>query len=218
MLIFRLARSRTYVCFTCLQHGLDDKGFNIVLAAIGVILLITVVLNLMTLLRGARDVVMSPQRRIKRIEARHKRQEGLIASVKREVEVIGELSACMDAFTRSHTRLVLSVDGLETCEQDKLLHVRHSVAAGRVAQRYLIFTACVEELGSCNILVHVHLYVLSTCRTFCRCWITFISCSASRTLPSSRCWRSTRMSSSKASSRTCRSAKQRRVSYTYVRN
>ena len=75
MLIFRLARSRTYVCFTCLQHGLDDKGFNIVLAAIGVILLITVVLNLMTLLRGARDVVMSPQRRIKRIEARHKRQD-----------------------------------------------------------------------------------------------------------------------------------------------
>ena len=109
------------------------------LAAIGVILLITVVLNLMTLLRGARDVVMSPQRRIKRIEARHKRQEGLIASVKREVEVIGELSACMDAFTRSHTRLVLSVDGLETCEQDKLLHVRHSAAADRVTHCSIIF-------------------------------------------------------------------------------
>ena len=44
-------------------------------------------------------------------------------SLKREVEVMGQLTNCMDAFTTTHTRLVVIVDGLDSCEQEKLLQV-----------------------------------------------------------------------------------------------
>lgn len=51
--------------------------------------------------------------------------EGFMQSLKREVEVISQLTACMDAFNNSHTRLVVIADGLDSCEQHKLLHVSH---------------------------------------------------------------------------------------------
>ena len=33
------------------------------------------------------------------------------------------MSRCMDSFLRTHTRLVVIVDGLDSCEQEKLLQV-----------------------------------------------------------------------------------------------
>ena len=51
------------------------------------------------------------------------KMEGFMQSLKREVEVMGQLTNCMDAFTTTHTRLVVIVDGLDSCEQEKLLQV-----------------------------------------------------------------------------------------------
>ena len=49
--------------------------------------------------------------------------DGLIQMLKKEVEAVSNLTRCMDAFTNNHTRLVVIVDGLDSCEQDKLLQV-----------------------------------------------------------------------------------------------
>ncbi len=36
---------------------------------------------------------------------------------------MGSMAHCMDAFLTTHTRLVVIVDGLDSCEQEKLLQV-----------------------------------------------------------------------------------------------
>ena len=43
--------------------------------------------------------------------------------MKKEVELMGRMTRCMDAFLTCHTRLVVVVDGLDSCEQEKLLQV-----------------------------------------------------------------------------------------------
>ncbi len=40
---------------------------------------------------------------------------------------MAKLSRCMDAFLSTHTRLVVIVDGLDSCEQEKLLQVWKTV-------------------------------------------------------------------------------------------
>jgi len=54
--------------------------------------------------------------------------DGLMQLLKKEVEAVSSLARCMDAFTNNHTRLVVIVDGLDSCEQDKLLHVLDMVS------------------------------------------------------------------------------------------
>ena len=46
-----------------------------------------------------------------------------IQNLKQEVEWMGSMSRCMDSFLTTHTRLVVIVDGLDSCEQEKLLQV-----------------------------------------------------------------------------------------------
>jgi ankyrin repeat-rich membrane spanning protein len=49
--------------------------------------------------------------------------EGFVQLLKKEVEALSNMTRCMDAFINSNTRLVIIVDGLDSCEQDKLLQV-----------------------------------------------------------------------------------------------
>ena len=51
------------------------------------------------------------------------KMDGMMPVLKKEVEAVSNLARCMDAFTNNHTRLVVIVDGLDSCEQDKLLQV-----------------------------------------------------------------------------------------------
>jgi len=55
--------------------------------------------------------------------------DGLMQLLKKEVEAVSSLTRCMDAFTDNHTRLVVIVDGLDSCEQDKLLRVLDMVSS-----------------------------------------------------------------------------------------
>ena len=49
--------------------------------------------------------------------------ESFMQKLKREVELLGAMTRCMDACRNTHTRLVVIVDGLDSCEQDKLVQV-----------------------------------------------------------------------------------------------
>jgi len=52
------------------------------------------------------------------------KMDGLMVLLKKEVESIDHMTRCIDTFIGSnHTRLVIVVDGLDSCEQDKLLQV-----------------------------------------------------------------------------------------------
>lgn len=47
--------------------------------------------------------------------------------MKREVGILVEMVQCLDAFSGQQTRLVMVVDGLDSCEQDQVLYVLDAV-------------------------------------------------------------------------------------------
>lgn len=49
------------------------------------------------------------------------RFEGLMQKLQVEVDLLAELIRSLDTFTRSHTRLVIVADGLDNCEQEKMV-------------------------------------------------------------------------------------------------
>ena len=46
--------------------------------------------------------------------------DGFLQCLKQEVELMNQMVKCMDAFTTDQTRLVVVVDGLDSCEQGKV--------------------------------------------------------------------------------------------------
>ena len=68
---------------------------------------------------------MSPKRRVNKIASQIDvlKMEGFMQGLKKEVELMIQFTACMDAFLNQQTRLVVFVDGLDSCEQEKLLQV-----------------------------------------------------------------------------------------------
>jgi ankyrin repeat-rich membrane spanning protein len=48
-------------------------------------------------------------------------------ALKREVAIMVEMVRCLDAYSGQQTRLVMVVDGLDSCEQDQVLYVLDAV-------------------------------------------------------------------------------------------
>ncbi|XP_064467128.1 kinase D-interacting substrate of 220 kDa B-like isoform X2 [Ornithodoros turicata] len=84
--------------------------------------------NVYTWVKVALALFMSNHRRIRgtlmHVEAS---PGGYLEALKGEVELISGMVHCLDAFVRKQTRLVLIVDGLDSCEQDKVLKVLDAV-------------------------------------------------------------------------------------------
>nr|KAG5701758.1 hypothetical protein BaRGS_000748 [Batillaria attramentaria] len=107
----------------------DHVAVDSVLIAIACILTLTVVGNIYTWAQSIMALV-SPQRRrvLKAAEMLDTlKMDGFLQRLKREVELMSRMVTCMDAFTTDQTRLVVIVDGLDSCEQDKVLQVLDTV-------------------------------------------------------------------------------------------
>ena len=52
------------------------------------------------------------------------KMDGFLQCLKQEVELMNRMVKCMDAFTADQTRLVVVVDGLDSCEQGKVVRLR----------------------------------------------------------------------------------------------
>jgi hypothetical protein len=53
--------------------------------------------------------------------------DGLMHKLKYEVDLMAQMVTNMDQFTGNQTRLVVVVDGLDSCEQDKVLQVLDTI-------------------------------------------------------------------------------------------
>ena len=73
------------------------------------------------------SLVVPAKKRIQRIgnDFEMLKVEGFVQNLKKEVELLGKMTLCLDAFLNIHTRLVVIVDGLDSCDQEKLLQVAH---------------------------------------------------------------------------------------------
>ena len=103
---------------------------------------LSAVANIYTVGECIKALVFSQRRHLQRAVAKLDlvKSEGYLQAVKNEVQFLLEMLRCLDAFTRQQTRLVVVVDGLDSCEQAKVLR---EVAAHEKA---VLARACMDNL------------------------------------------------------------------------
>lgn len=79
---------------------------------------------ILALLSSQRRRIMKAADRVDKIKV-----DGLMHILKYEVDLMAKMVTFMDKFTENQTRLVVIVDGLDSCEQDKVLQVLDIIKA-----------------------------------------------------------------------------------------
>ncbi|KAK2501936.1 hypothetical protein MC885_009378 [Smutsia gigantea] len=102
---------------------------NAVLISIASIVGLAVVLNCRTWWQVLDSLLNSQRKRLHNAASKlHKlKSEGFMKVLKCEVELMARMAKAIDSFTQNQTRLVVIVDGLDACEQDKVLQMLDTV-------------------------------------------------------------------------------------------
>nr|XP_006820279.1 PREDICTED: kinase D-interacting substrate of 220 kDa-like [Saccoglossus kowalevskii] len=107
----------------------DNKVIQGILISLLVIICIATLTNIKTLSKIVYSLIQSQRKRVlkaaKNLDSL--KQEGFMRILKQEVELMAEMVKCIDAFSKTQTRLVVIVDGLDSCEQEKVLQVLDTV-------------------------------------------------------------------------------------------
>ena len=121
------------------------RAVNGVLIAMTVIVAVAVLSNAYTWARMLVNLVIPAKRRVQKIAANIDtlKMEGFMQALKKEVELISHMTLSMDSFQSAHTRLVVIVDGLDSCEQEKLLQV----CEGCLPNKHKTFIQCCPNVG-----------------------------------------------------------------------
>ncbi|KAM5263200.1 kinase D-interacting substrate of 220 kDa isoform 2-T2 [Ctenodactylus gundi] len=102
---------------------------NAVLIAIASIVALAFVLNCRMWWQVLDSLLNSQRKRLHSAASKlHKlKSEGFMKVLKWEVELMARMAKTIDSFTQNQTRLVVIVDGLDACEQDKVLQMLDTV-------------------------------------------------------------------------------------------
>ncbi|XP_023721158.1 kinase D-interacting substrate of 220 kDa B isoform X5 [Cryptotermes secundus] len=108
---------------------LERTTAQVILITIGLLLCVGIVANLYTWAQMLQALVFSQRRHLQRAIAHLDtlKSEGFLQALRSEVNLMTEMVKCLDSFTSQQTRLVVIVDGLDSCEQDKVLLVLDAV-------------------------------------------------------------------------------------------
>lgn len=109
-------------------HSFKTENYTVVYSiviALAIVVGLAVLGNIYTWSRMIIHIAIPTRKHVQKIARQLDvvKMDGFIQLLKKEVETIGRMTRCMDAFTGNHSRLVVIIDGLDSCEQDKLLHV-----------------------------------------------------------------------------------------------
>ncbi|XP_017294715.1 kinase D-interacting substrate of 220 kDa B isoform X2 [Kryptolebias marmoratus] len=107
----------------------ENQTVNAVLIAIGSVVGLAVLLNCRTWWQVTDSVLNSQRKRLHGAANKmHKlKSEGFMKVLKHEVELMARMAKTIDSFTQHQTRLVVVIDGLDSCEQDKVLQMLDTV-------------------------------------------------------------------------------------------
>nr|XP_057927637.1 kinase D-interacting substrate of 220 kDa B isoform X2 [Doryrhamphus excisus] len=107
----------------------DNQTVNGVLMALGSVVGAALLLNCRTWWRVSDSVLNSQRKRLHSAANRmHKlKSEGFMKVLKSEVELMAKMAKTIDSFTQHQTRLAVVIDGLDSCEQDKVLQMLDTV-------------------------------------------------------------------------------------------
>ncbi|XP_067098892.1 kinase D-interacting substrate of 220 kDa B isoform X1 [Osmerus mordax] len=102
---------------------------NAVLIAMASVVGLALVLNLRTWWQVADSVLNSQRKRLhSAANNMHKlKSEGFMKVLKHEVELMSKMAKTIDGFTQNQTRMAVIIDGLDACEQDKVLQMLDTV-------------------------------------------------------------------------------------------
>ncbi|XP_068565260.1 kinase D-interacting substrate of 220 kDa B isoform X2 [Cebidichthys violaceus] len=107
----------------------ENRTVNAVLIAVGGVVGLALLLNCRTWWRVTDSVLNSQRKRLHGAANRmHKlKSEGFMKVLKTEVELMARMAKTIDSFTQHQTRLTVVIDGLDSCEQDKVLQMLDTV-------------------------------------------------------------------------------------------
>ncbi|XP_068608545.1 kinase D-interacting substrate of 220 kDa B [Brachionichthys hirsutus] len=107
----------------------ENLTVNAVLIAMASVVGLALLLNCRTWWQVA-DSVLNSQRKRLHGAANHLhklKSEGFMKVLKHEVELISKMAKAIDGFTQNQTRMAVIIDGLDACEQDKVLQMLDTV-------------------------------------------------------------------------------------------
>ncbi|XP_021057683.1 kinase D-interacting substrate of 220 kDa isoform X12 [Mus pahari] len=102
---------------------------NAILISIASVVGLALVLNCRTWWQVLDSLLNSQRKRLHSAASKlHKlKSEGFMKVLKCEVELMARMAKTIDSFTQNQTRLVVIIDGLDACEQDKVLQMLDTV-------------------------------------------------------------------------------------------
>ncbi|PIO26740.1 hypothetical protein AB205_0059610 [Aquarana catesbeiana] len=102
---------------------------NAILIAVACVVGLVLVLNCLTWWQVMDSILNSQRKRLHSAASRLHRlkSEGFMKVLKCEVELMAKMTKTIDSFTQNQTRLVVIIDGLDACEQDKVLQMLDTV-------------------------------------------------------------------------------------------
>eukprot|EP00095_Tigriopus_kingsejongensis_P008494 snap_masked-scaffold18_size714446-processed-gene-6.15 protein:Tk08494 transcript:snap_masked-scaffold18_size714446-processed-gene-6.15-mRNA-1 annotation:"kinase d-interacting substrate of 220 kda-like isoform x2" len=133
-----LSKSKSNSSVPFLEDPLAHSGINQAtrdglilgfLVLFGVLVGVVLISNLYTLGNCFQSLIFSQRRQLQRMVARLDvvKSEGYLQAVKSEVALMLDMVRGLDAFTNQQSRMVIIVDGLDSCEQSKVLSVLDAV-------------------------------------------------------------------------------------------
>ncbi|XP_026141628.1 kinase D-interacting substrate of 220 kDa B-like isoform X1 [Carassius auratus] len=107
----------------------ENLTVNAVLISMASVVGLAVLLKCRTWWRVTDSVLHSQRRRLlNAANSMHKlKSEGFMKVLKCEVELMAKMAKTIDGFTQNQTRLAVIIDGLDSCEQDKVLQMLDTV-------------------------------------------------------------------------------------------
>ncbi|KAM9708978.1 kinase D-interacting substrate of 220 kDa B isoform 4-T5 [Menidia menidia] len=107
----------------------ENLTVNAVLIAMASVVGLALLLNCKTWWQVADSVLNSQRKRLHSAANNlHKlKSEGFMKVLKHEVEMIAKMAKTIDGFTQNQTRMAVIIDGLDACEQDKVLQMLDTV-------------------------------------------------------------------------------------------
>ncbi|XP_076293167.1 ankyrin repeat-rich membrane spanning isoform X2 [Lasioglossum baleicum] len=113
------------------EETIEKVTAHIIMITVALILAVSIIANLYTWNRTLQALVFSQRRHLQRSISKLEtlKSEGFIQTLRGEVSLMTEMVKCLDSFMAQQSRLVIIVDGLDSCEQDKVLLVLDAIQA-----------------------------------------------------------------------------------------
>ncbi|XP_076265241.1 ankyrin repeat-rich membrane spanning isoform X2 [Rhynchophorus ferrugineus] len=111
------------------QVTLTKSSLEIILIVAAMLLAVATIANVYTWSKLFRSILFSQRRHLQRSIAKLEtvKSEGFLQTLRQEVNLMKEMVKCLDSLSAQQTRLVIVVDGLDSCEQEKVLLILDTV-------------------------------------------------------------------------------------------